>query len=110
MAVTETSLTVPLFPAPAPEPAPSAPAAPVGAAPAAPAAVPTPPAPQVGPSPLGFALHFDPDTQRMFLESRDPVSGFVIYQIPSKYVIKQLSASVSAPVAPSRGTKVDSAL
>lgn len=57
---------------------------------------------------VGFTLAFDADTQRLILEARDPVSGFVIYQIPPKSALKQLSPSASA--APSRGAKVDSAV
>ena len=112
MAVTDTSLTLPLSPAPAPEPAPRVPAASDTGAPAAAskaAAPPAPSAPVAGSSPSGFALHFDPDTQRMILESADPVTGFVIYRMPPKYAIKQLSASADTSGA-ARGAKVDSAL
>jgi hypothetical protein len=66
--------------------------------------VPAPPAP----SAIGFSLDYDPGSGRMILEAREPVSGFVIYQMPPKYVIKQFTASV-APVEPARGAKVDSA-
>ncbi len=53
------------------------------------------------PKPAAFALT---------LEARDPVSGFVIYQMPPKYVIKQFSASISTSVAPARGARVDNAV
>jgi hypothetical protein len=58
---------------------------------------------------IGFALHYDADMQRLILEVREPVTGYVIYQMPPKYVVKQFSASGSA-AAPSRGARVDSAI
>jgi hypothetical protein len=59
--------------------------------------------------PLGFTLHFDADMQRLILEVREPSTGFVILQIPAKYVIKQFSAGSDA--APStRGARVNSAV
>lgn len=64
-------------------------------------------APPTAPA-VGFTLAFDPDTQRLILEARDPNSGIVIYQIPPKSAIKQLSTSASA--APQRGATVDSAV
>jgi hypothetical protein len=82
----------------APEPTPS-PAAPAGA-PAAAAASAAPAA-----SAVGFTLTFDPDTQRMFLEARDAANGFVIDQMPPKYVVKQFSAQSAA----SRGASIDDA-
>lgn len=57
---------------------------------------------------VGFTLAFDPDTQRLILEARDPNSGIVIYQIPPKSAIKQLSSSANA--ASPRGATVDSAV
>jgi hypothetical protein len=57
---------------------------------------------------IGFSLQYDPETRRMFLEAREPVSGFVIFQMPPKYVIKQFSASIGR-IEPARGAKVDSA-
>jgi len=69
------------------------------------AAAPKAPAPTGA---IGFTLAFDADTRRLILEARDPVSGVVIYQIPPKSAIKQLSSSASA--APSRGAMVDSAV
>lgn len=68
---------------------------------AAPKAPPTAPA-------VGFTLAFDADTQRLILEARDPSSGIVIYQIPPKSAITQLSSSASA--VPQRGATVDSAV
>ena len=62
------------------------------------------------PSPMGFALHYDLDTQRMILEVREPATGYVIYQMPPKYVIKQFSTSGSAVASPARGARVDSAV
>ena len=108
MAVTETSPTLPIAPTPAPESAPRAPAPVTQPVPAAAAAAPAP-TPDSGAKPAagppGFALHFDSDTQRMILEARDPVTGYVIYQMPAKYVIKQLSTSAQ-PATP-RGTAIN---
>jgi len=70
--------------------------------------VPKPPAPPTA-SPIGFALHFDNDMQRLILEVREPVTGYVIYQMPPKYVVKQFLASSSGS-APARGAQVDSAI
>ena len=55
------------------------------------------------PSPIGFTVHFDGDSQRLILEAREPASGYVIVQIPPKYVVKQFSATVRAHVEPTRG-------
>jgi hypothetical protein len=61
------------------------------------------------PGAIGFTLHFDADMQRMILEVREPSTGFVIYQMPPKYVIKQFSASGGG--APStRGARINSAV
>jgi hypothetical protein len=60
-------------------------------------------------SPLGFSLHYDADMQRLILEVREPVTGYVIYQMPPKYVIKQFSAT-SSTTAPRRGTRINSAV
>ena len=46
----------------------------------------------------------------MILEARDPVTGFVIFQMPTKYVTKQFSAGAGALVERARGGKVDSAV
>ena len=105
MAVTETSPTLPIVPTPAPESAPRTPVAPAPAAAAAAPVAATDSAPKSAAPPFGFALHFDSDTQRMILEARDPVTGYVIYQMPAKYVIKQLSTSAQ-PAAP-RGTAIN---
>jgi hypothetical protein len=105
MAVIETSSIAPVVRTPsterqAPQPTPS-PAAPAGAPAAAAAATPAaPPA-----SAVGFTLTFDPDTQRMILEARDAATGFVIDQMPPRYVVKQFSTQAAA----SRGTSVDDA-
>jgi hypothetical protein len=85
----------------------------VGAPATEPAAAPAPdvPKPQASPtsSPLGFSLHYDADMQRLILEVREPVTGYVIYQMPPKYVIKQFSAT-SNTTAPPRGTRINSAV
>ncbi len=66
--------------------------------------------PTPAPSPIGFTLHYDGDLQRLILEAREPVSGYVIVQIPPKYVVKQFSATVRARVEPTRGQGVDDAV
>lgn len=108
MAVTETSPTPPIVAKPAPESAPRAPAP--AAAPVSTAAAPAPvatsdSAAKPAASPLGFSLHLDSDTHRMILEVRDPITGYVIYQMPPKYVIKQLSASAHLDMP--RGTAIN---
>jgi hypothetical protein len=114
VATSETLSAAPIAPAaPAGHARHEAPAA-RGAAPAkdgAPAqpAAPETPAPSASSAPIGFKLRYDQDTRRLILEARDPVSGFVIYQIPPKYVIKQFSARVGA-VERARGGRVDSAV
>ena len=55
------------------------------------------------PSPIGFTVHFDGDSQRVILEAREPVTGYIIVQIPPKYVVKQFSTTVRAHVEPTRG-------
>ena len=116
MAITETS---PIGPAPpaigTDRQAPSSATLPTqktpgeGASPvAAPDTVRTPPA--AASSPYNFVLRFDPDTQRMILEARDSVTGFVIFQMPPKYVIKQFSAGAADKAAPPRGGQVDGTL
>jgi hypothetical protein len=58
---------------------------------------------------VGFTLNFDPDTQRMILEARDPSTGFVINSMPPKYVIKQFSSQGGGSSAAPRGTRLDDA-
>ena len=53
-------------------------------------------------APIGFTLRFDGDSQRLILEAREPVSGYLIVQIPPTYVVKQFSATVRANLEPSR--------
>ncbi len=115
MSVTSTPSTVPAASAPqsgrpsrdsAAQPAPSR--APESTR--APSPVAEAPKPSASPPPaIGFSLLYDPETRRMILEAREPVSGFVIYQMPPKYVIKQFSASIGS-IAPLRGEQVDSAV
>jgi len=62
------------------------------------------------PSPIGFTLRFDGDSQRLILEAREPASGFVIVQIPPKYVVKQFSTTVRANLEPSRGKGLNDAV
>jgi hypothetical protein len=96
----------------APVPSPNTQLAPEAAAAAASArnAAQPPPAQQVSASSgVGFTLRFDPDTQRMILEARDAATGFVIDQMPPKYVVKQFSAQVSQRAGSARGTRIDNA-
>lgn len=60
--------------------------------------------------PFSLTYHFDEQTQRMILEARDPDSGFVVYQMPPKYIIKQFDASASGTVPSTRGGKLDNAV
>jgi hypothetical protein len=61
-------------------------------------------------SPIGFTLHFDGDSQRLILEAREPASGYLIVQIPPKYVVKQFSATVRSNLEPSRGKGLNDAV
>ena len=115
MALTQGSPISPLVPtaglerqSPAQVPSPSEHAA-APIAPAAPALTAAPVAPAASSGAIGFTLTFDADTQRMILEARDAATGFVIAQIPPKYVVKQFSAPVSTRVGASRGTRIDNA-
>jgi hypothetical protein len=45
----------------------------------------------------------------MFLEARDPATGFVIDRMPAKYVATQFSAQSGVNAAASRGTRIDDA-
>jgi hypothetical protein len=58
---------------------------------------------------IGFTLHFDADMQRLILEVREPSTGFVIYQMPPKYVIKQFNVTAGA-IPSTRGARVNSAV
>jgi hypothetical protein len=108
--VTEASLTSPV--SPAPDPAPRKSAVPSNssavASPAVPPAAETSSAPKPSTPPFGLTEHFDDDMQRMILEARDPASGYVIFQMPAKYVIKQHSAGASSVTA--RGTSINRTL
>ncbi len=114
MSVTSTSSTLPLASAaqtgrPVAETATKPGSSPAGEETRAPAPAqdePVPAAPST--TGIGFSLSYDPSTGRMFLEAREPVSGFIIYQMPPKYVIKQFNATVNA-IEPARGAKVDGA-
>jgi hypothetical protein len=61
------------------------------------------------PAAFGLVLHYDQDMQRLILEARDSASGFVIFQIPQKYVTEQF-ATLPANGARVRGTSVDRAV
>ena len=80
--------------------------------PASGAAVPAETAPKLevsAPPAFGLVLYYDPDMQRLILEARDRLSGFVILQVPQKYVMEQF-ATLGASVERMRGKGVDSAV
>jgi len=82
---------------------------PSGEASHAPAQAPDVPAASASPaSGIGFSTSYDPSTGRIILEAREPRSGFIIYQMPPKYVIKQFAASIGA-IEPARGGRIDGA-
>jgi hypothetical protein len=114
VSVTSTSSTLPLAPAaqtgrPATETATKPGSAPAGEETRVPAPAQDEPVPSAPSSTaIGFSLSYDPTTGRMFLEAREPVSGFIIYQMPPKYVIKQFNATLNA-IEPARGAQVDGA-
>jgi hypothetical protein len=62
------------------------------------------------PAPFSLSYHFDEQTQRMILEARDPASGFVVFQMPPKYIIKQFTTSAGGTAAATRGAKLDNAI
>jgi hypothetical protein len=86
----------------------------VAALPPDPASAQVPDAPKApaspAPSAIGFTLHFDADMQRLILEVREPTDGFVIFQMPAKYVIKQFFASSGNAAPSARGARVNSAV
>jgi hypothetical protein len=114
VSVTSTSSTLPLAPAaqsgrPATETAAKPGSSPAGEETRAPASAQDEPVPSAPSSAaIGFSLSYDPTTGRLFLEAREPLSGFVIYQMPPKYVIKQFNATLNA-IEPARGAQVDGA-
>jgi hypothetical protein len=63
----------------------------------------------LAPPAFGLVLYYDPDMQRLILEARDPLSGFVILQVPQKYVMEQF-ATLGASAERMRGKGVDSAV
>lgn len=93
----------------APSPAPSTEQAPAPIAPAAPPLTAAPVTPAAASGAIGFTLTFDPATERMILEAREAATGFVIDQMPPKYIVKQFSAQTSVNVAPGRGARLNKA-
>jgi hypothetical protein len=61
-------------------------------------------------APIGFTYSYDQSIHRMVIEARDPVSGFVVFQSPPNYVMKQFSATTGATSAPMRGSSIDNAV
>lgn len=114
MSITSSPSTSPVAPSPQAAPSTSSPQLQSASTPPATALRPPEPAPDAQKSAprtsaaIGFSLNFDPNTGRMFLEAREPDSGFVIYCMPPKYVVKQFNATVG-DVAPARGTQIDGA-
>jgi hypothetical protein len=54
--------------------------------------------------PLGFQVQFDPQTQQMIIEARDPASGFVVFQSPPQTAFSAINGS--APPR-TRGQSID---
>jgi hypothetical protein len=92
-----------------PSPAPSTEPAPAPTTPAAPPLTAAPVTPAAASGAIGFTLTFDPGTERMILEAREAATGFVIDQIPPKYVVKQFSAQSSVNASPGRGGRLNKA-
>jgi len=59
---------------------------------------------------FGLTYSYDEGAHHFVLQARDPLSGFVVFQWPPNYVVKQFSASASATSPPSRGASVDDAV
>jgi hypothetical protein len=102
------SAEAPIEPSTRPPPA-SRDAAPRALAPTSPADA-TPPAASDAaaaahaPTEFPFSLQFDPDTHRLMIESRDPFTGFIVFQVPPKTAIRAIEASSAAAA---RGERVD---
>ena len=88
-----TRVTAPSVPAGSTTPTSTTPP-PSGAESAAPA---SPPA-------FSFQLQIDPETQRVILEARDPVTGFVIFEAPPKTAFSAINGGGASN---SRGRSVD---
>jgi len=65
----------------------------------------TPPKPQSTPV-FGLSLQFDPDTHRIIIEARNPLSGVVVFQVPSKSALQALTDGAKTPKP--RGKSVNS--
>ncbi len=59
-----------------------------------------------------FALtsRFDFDLHQIVIEARDPASGFVIFQAPPKYVVKQFGGSGEVASLARRGRRLNEAV
>jgi len=57
--------------------------------------------------PLGFQLQIDPETQRVIIEAREPVTGFVVFQSPPKTAF---SSAGDATPSNARGKSIDRAI
>jgi len=55
---------------------------------------------------FALSLQFDPDTHRLIIEARNPLSGVVVFQVPSKSALQALT--VGAKSAGQRGGSVNS--
>jgi hypothetical protein len=65
------------------------------------------PAPPPGPGNAPYQLSYDAETQRYILESRDPVTGAIIFQLPPQTALGQIEASRSASAPTRLGRRVD---
>jgi hypothetical protein len=55
---------------------------------------------------FGLSLQFDPDTHRVIIEARNPLSGTVVFQVPSKSALQALTDAEKT--AQRRGKSVNS--
>ena len=55
---------------------------------------------------FGLSLQFDADTHRIIIEARNPLSGAIVFQVPSKSALQALTGSTKS--ADSRGKSVNS--
>jgi hypothetical protein len=61
------------------------------------------------PPAFGLVLHYDRDMHHLILEARDPVSGFVLFEIPQKSAAEQF-VKLHASTEEARGASVNCAV
>jgi hypothetical protein len=61
--------------------------------------------PQAAPV-FALSLQFDADTHRLIIEARNPLSGAIVFQVPSKSALQALTQPAKSAV--SRGKSVNS--